>query len=40
MKMLMIIRIPHEPFNTLVRDGKVGEIMGKILDDQKPESIL
>ena len=39
MKMLMIIRIPHEPFNTLVRDGKVGEIMGRILDDLKPESI-
>ena len=39
MKMLMIVRIPHEPFNTLVRDGKVGEIMGKILDDLKPESI-
>ena len=35
----MIIRIPHEPFNTLVRDGKVGEIMGRILDDLKPESI-
>ena len=39
MKMLMIVRIPHEPFNTLVRDGKVGDIMGKILDDLKPESI-
>ena len=39
MKMLMIVRIPHEPFNTLVRDGKVGEIMGRILDDLKPESI-
>ena len=39
MKMLMIVRIPHEPFNTLVRDGKVSEIMGRILDDLKPESI-
>ena len=39
MKMLMIVRFPHEPFNTLVRDGKVEEIMGKILDDLKAESI-
>ena len=39
MKMLMIVRIPHEPFNTLVRDGKVSEVMAKILDDLKPESI-
>ena len=39
MKMLMNVRIPHEPFNTLVKNGKVGEIMGRILDDLKPESI-
>ena len=39
MKMLMNVRFPHEPFNTLVRDGKVGEIIGRILDDLKPESI-
>ena len=24
MKMLMNVRFPHEPFNTLVREGKVG----------------
>ena len=39
MKMLMNIRFPHEPFNTLVKEGTVGEIIGKILDDMKPESI-
>jgi hypothetical protein len=39
MKMLMNVRIPHEPFNTLVREGKVAEILGRILDDLKPESI-
>ena len=39
MKMLMTVKIPHEPFNTLVKDGKVGEIIGKILDNLKPESI-
>jgi len=39
MKMLMNVRFPHEPFNTLVRQGKVGGIIGKILDELKPESI-
>jgi len=35
----MNVRIPHEPFNTLVREGKVSEIIRRILDDLKPESI-
>jgi len=39
MKMLMNIRFPHEPFNTLVREGTVGDIFRRILDDLKPESI-
>jgi hypothetical protein len=39
MKMLMNVRIPHEPFNTLVREGKAGEIIRRILEDLKPESI-
>ncbi len=39
MRMLLNVRIPHEPFNTLVRQGKVGAIMGRILDDIKPEAV-
>jgi hypothetical protein len=39
MKMLLTVRIPHEPFNTLLREGKAGEIIRRILDDLKPESI-
>jgi hypothetical protein len=39
MKMLAHIRIPHEPFNTLVRNGSVGEILMRIIDELKPESI-
>ena len=39
MKMLMNVKFPHEPFNSLVRQGKVGGIIRKILDDLKPESI-
>ena len=31
MRMLLNIRIPHEPFNTLVRDGSVGDVIGRIL---------
>lgn len=39
MRMLCHIRMPHEPFNTLVRNGTAGEIMGRIVEDAKPESI-
>jgi hypothetical protein len=39
MKMLMNVRIPHEPFNSLVRAGKAGEIIRKILEEIKPEVI-
>ena len=37
MKMLLTVEIPHEPFNSLVRSGKVGEIMAHILETIKPE---
>ena len=39
MRMLMTVRIPHEPFNTLVKKGTAGKIIHEILDDLKPESI-
>lgn len=39
MKMLMNIRFPHEPFNTLLREGQASETIRRILDDLKPESI-
>ncbi len=35
----MNVRIPHEPFNTLVKNGTAGEIIRRILDDLKPELI-
>jgi hypothetical protein len=37
MKMLMMVTLPHEPFNTAVRDGTAGKKMKKILDACKPE---
>jgi hypothetical protein len=39
MKMLVNIILPIEPFNSLVRAGKAGEILGRIIEDIKPESI-
>ncbi|MFM0207096.1 panthothenate synthetase [Paraburkholderia sediminicola] len=38
MRMLLNVHIPHEPFNTLVRDGTAGEVIGKILEEIKPEA--
>lgn len=38
MRMLLTVKFPHEPFNTLVRNGEVGKIMNRILDDLKPEA--
>lgn len=39
MRMLLNIRIPNEPFNTMVRDGSIGEVMAKILEETKPEAV-
>jgi hypothetical protein len=38
MRMLLNIRIPHEPFNTFVRDGTIGALMERILAEMKPEA--
>ncbi|UVK97022.1 panthothenate synthetase [Pseudomonas sp. B21-048] len=38
MKMLLMVEFPHEPFNALVRSGKVGEIMNRVLETIKPEA--
>ena len=37
--MLLDVVFPIEPFNTAVRNGTVGETMGKILESIKPESV-
>jgi len=39
MKMLLTVEFPHEPFNSLVRSAKVGEIIERILDSIKPEAV-
>lgn len=38
MKMLLTVEFPAEPFNALVRSGKAGELIGRILDSIKPEA--
>ena len=38
MKMLLTVEFPPEPFNSLVRSGKVGKIIERILESIKPES--
>ena len=40
MRMIMNVRIPHEPFNTLTKKGKAGEILQTIIQELKPESIF
>jgi hypothetical protein len=37
--MLLHVKIPHEPFNSLVKDGTAGTKMQRILQDQKPEAV-
>jgi hypothetical protein len=38
MKMLLTVEFPPEPFNSLVRSGKAGETIGRILETIKPET--
>ena len=39
MRMLLDITFPHEEFNAAVRDGTVGEKIGRILESISPESV-
>ncbi len=39
MRMFVQFQNPIEPFNSLVRDGTAGEIIGKILEDLQREAV-
>jgi hypothetical protein len=39
MRMLLNVRIPHEPFNAFVRDGTIGGVIERILEATKPEAV-
>jgi hypothetical protein len=38
MRMIMLVQLPVEPFNTAVKNGTIGAKMKKILDAIKPEA--
>jgi hypothetical protein len=38
MKMLLRATLPHEPFNALIKKGTIEKVLGKIMDDIKPEA--
>jgi hypothetical protein len=37
--MLMNVTLPHEPFNTAVRDGSIGRTIENILKETKAETV-
>ena len=37
--MLLIVSLPHDPFNAAVKDGTAGQKLSRILDEVKPEAI-
>jgi hypothetical protein len=39
MRGLIHVKLPHEPFNTAVRNGKAGETIQRILAEMKPEAV-
>jgi len=39
MRMLVQVKIPHEPFNAAVRNGTAGKTIERILADTKPEAV-
>lgn len=39
MRMLVNVMFPIEPFNSMVKNGTAGELIGKVIEDIKPESI-
>ena len=39
MRMLMNVKIPHQPFNAAVKDGTIGAKLNRILEAVKPEAV-
>ena len=39
MRMLMHVRLPHQPFNAYVQEGSVGSKINQILETTKPEAV-
>ena len=39
MRILLNVRIPHQPFNAAVKDGTAGPKLSRILEATKPEAV-
>jgi hypothetical protein len=39
MRFLMSFKMPHEPFNKLVREGVAGQKLGRVVEETRPEQI-
>ncbi|MDD5362066.1 MAG: panthothenate synthetase [Ignavibacteria bacterium] len=39
MRFIATVRLPVEPFNSLVMEGSAGKLIGKILEENKPEHV-
>lgn len=39
MRMLIHAKLPHEPFNTMVRNGTAGKTVERVLAEIKPEAV-
>jgi len=39
MKFIVTVKLPVEPFNSLVIEGQAGKLIGNILDEIKPEHV-
>jgi hypothetical protein len=39
MRILLIAKLPHQPFNAAVKDGSVGSKLNRILEATKPEAV-
>ncbi|MCL6545551.1 MAG: panthothenate synthetase [Bryobacteraceae bacterium] len=39
MRMILEVQMPHEPFNTLLRQGTAAKTLAGILDTLKPEAV-
>lgn len=39
MRYLFRVSVPNEPFNTYLREGTAGKLIGRILEETKPETV-
>jgi len=39
MRMLVNVTCPIEPFSSMIKNGSAGDIIGRVIDEIKPESI-